>query len=149
MPPTNSAEDEDTSSPQTPFSRQTSRVRDFFSVPAPVKTLFNSVPILTYPPNDLPQRALKPTRVPILYVFSTKEDAAAGRPSFNPSCLKWQVGRDETATKGGIWLIAIGIFEYSRNQSPSSFIEQSCLSIRLSAISPPCQRFVERFTGEL
>ncbi|KAH8687496.1 putative mitochondrial outer membrane protein [Tricladium varicosporioides] len=90
MPPTNSAQDEDTTSPQTSFSRQTSRVRNFFSVPAPVKTLFNSVPILTYPPNELPQRAPKSTRIPILYVFSTKEDAAAGRPSFNPSCLKWQ-----------------------------------------------------------
>jgi len=55
-----------------------------------VKKLFDLVPVLTYPPNDLPQRAPKPTKLPSLYVFSKPEDVALGRPSFNPSCLKWQ-----------------------------------------------------------
>ncbi|TVY43727.1 Metaxin [Lachnellula subtilissima] len=75
---------------QTSFAQHTSKIRHFFSIPAPVKVLFDKVPVLTYPPNDLPQRAPKPARIPSLYVFIKKEDAAAGRPSYNPSCLKWQ-----------------------------------------------------------
>ncbi|KAF4631997.1 hypothetical protein G7Y89_g6130 [Cudoniella acicularis] len=92
MPPTKTLEkkDEATSAPETSLSRQTRKIRDFFSIPPPVKTLFDNVPLLVYPANELPQRAPKPSRIPSLYVFSKKEDAAAGRPSFNPSCLKWQ-----------------------------------------------------------
>ena len=73
------------------FKQQASRVRNLFSIPAPVKRLFDKVPILTYPPNELPQRTPRPTKLPSLYVFIGDEDAAAGRPSFNPGCLKWQV----------------------------------------------------------
>jgi metaxin len=93
MPPDKFSEKKDEAPPptQSSFSQQTSKVRDFFSIPAPVKTLFDHVPVLTYPPNELPQRAPKPARIPSLYVFIKKEDAAAGRPSHNPSCLKWQV----------------------------------------------------------
>jgi metaxin len=76
---------------QSAFKRQTQKVTNFFSVPAPFKALFDRVPVLTYPPNALPQRSPKSSRIPRLYVFITDADAAAGRPSFNPSCLKWQV----------------------------------------------------------
>jgi len=93
MPPDKVSEKNDEATPltQSSLSQQTSKVRNFFSIPAPVKTLFDQVPVLTYPPNELPQRAPKPARIPSLYVFIKKEDAAAGRPSYNPSCLKWQV----------------------------------------------------------
>ena len=102
MPPKEKREfddddDEDTS--HTSFGRQSRKVRDFFSIPAPVKKLFDQVPVLTYPPNHLPQRAPKPARVPSLYVFSKEDDAAAGKPSFNPSCLKWQVSGSESCTR--------------------------------------------------
>jgi hypothetical protein len=76
---------------QSSFSRSTRKVRDFFSIPPLVKQLFDLVPVITYPPNQVPLRAPKPARIPSLYVFSKDQDAAAGRPSFNPSCLKWQV----------------------------------------------------------
>jgi metaxin len=89
MPPA-VTEEKDNETTQSSFLRQTRRVRDFFSIPAPVKKLFDLVPVLVYTPNELPQRAPKPARIPSLYVFSNQEDAAAGRPSFNPSCLKWQ-----------------------------------------------------------
>jgi len=89
MPPTEEKNSEDSS--QSSFQRQTRRIRDFFSIPAPVKQLFDLVPVVTYPPNQLPQRTPKSSRIPSFYVFSTDEDAAAGRPSFNPGCLKWQV----------------------------------------------------------
>ena len=78
-------------SSQTSFQKQSRIVKDFFSIPPPVKKLFDLVPLVTYPPNELPQRTLKASRIPSLYVFSTAHDAAAGRPSFNPSCLRWQV----------------------------------------------------------
>jgi len=73
------------------FSRGTRNLRDFFSIPTPLKKLFDLVPVVVYPPNQLPHRAPKSARVATLYVFSTAQDAAAGRPSFNPGCLKWQV----------------------------------------------------------
>lgn len=76
---------------QTSFSRQTGRVRELFSIPTPIKKLFDLVPVVVYPANPLPQRAPKSARIPSLYVFSKGQDAAAGRPSVNPSCLKWQV----------------------------------------------------------
>ncbi|CAL3972504.1 hypothetical protein PZA11_004392 [Diplocarpon coronariae] len=74
----------------TPFSRRTRHVRELFSIPAPVKKLFDLVPVVVYPSNPLPQRAPKPAKIPSLYVFSKGQDAATGRPSVNPSCLKWQ-----------------------------------------------------------
>ncbi|TAQ88084.1 hypothetical protein B7494_g3620 [Chlorociboria aeruginascens] len=76
--------------PQGTFTRQTAKLQNIFSIPAPVKRLFDLVPIVTYPPEELPQRAPKAVRIPRLYVFITEKDAAAGRPSFNPTCLKWQ-----------------------------------------------------------
>ncbi|KAB5525692.1 hypothetical protein GE09DRAFT_478347 [Coniochaeta sp. 2T2.1] len=59
-------------------------------IPAPLQRLFDHFPLKTYPPNDLPARSPRPSALPTLYVFASEEDAAAGRPSFNPSCLKWQ-----------------------------------------------------------
>ncbi|CZT44194.1 related to mitochondrial outer membrane protein (Sam35) [Rhynchosporium secalis] len=75
---------------QTPFARQTGRMKEIFSIPAPIKKLFDLVPVVVYPENPLPQRAPKSARIPSLYVFSRGQDASAGRPSVNPSCLKWQ-----------------------------------------------------------
>ncbi|RDW82082.1 hypothetical protein BP6252_03194 [Coleophoma cylindrospora] len=74
----------------TSFSQQSTKVKDLFSIPPPLKKLFDKVPVLVYSPNPLPQRTPKSARIPSLYVFSTPKDAAAGRPSFNPTCLKWQ-----------------------------------------------------------
>jgi len=97
MPPKKTSEksqiDERTPSDdtQTSFARQTGKVREIFSIPAPIKKLFDLVPVVVYPANPLPPRAPKSARIPSLYVFSKGQDAAAGRPSFNPSCLKWQV----------------------------------------------------------
>jgi metaxin len=93
MPPDDGKETDinPSSSNSSTFKRQTNRIRDLFSIPAPVKALFDKVPVLTYEPNELPHRTPRPTKLPALYVFIRQENAAAGRPSFNPSCLKWQV----------------------------------------------------------
>ena len=62
-----------------------------FDVPAPIKQLFDSFPLHTYHPNDLPHRAPKQRNAHVLYTFTTPHDAARGAPSYNPTCLKWQV----------------------------------------------------------
>ncbi|KAI9367809.1 hypothetical protein BJX61DRAFT_268085 [Aspergillus egyptiacus] len=70
--------------------REPRRVRDFFSVPAPVKRVFDRFPLQTYAANDLPHCALSTRRGNRLFVFVDAGGARRGRPSFNPQCLKWQ-----------------------------------------------------------
>ncbi|KXH54138.1 hypothetical protein CSAL01_12690 [Colletotrichum salicis] len=64
--------------------------RSWFAVPAPVAALFRRFPLAVYPANDLPHRSPSRGDTPTLYVFIAEDDAPRGRPSFNPSCLKWQ-----------------------------------------------------------
>ncbi|KAJ5091528.1 hypothetical protein NUU61_006398 [Penicillium alfredii] len=68
---------------------ESSHARSFFTVPAPIKQLFDRFPLVTYPANDLPQRA-SPRHGNQLFVFTDAPGARRGRPSFNPQCLKWQ-----------------------------------------------------------
>jgi metaxin len=65
--------------------------RSLFDVPAPIKQLFDKFPLLSYPVNDLPQRAPRHRNAHVLYLFTTEEGASRGTPSYNPACLKWQV----------------------------------------------------------
>lgn len=67
--------------------------RTIFAVPTPIKQLFDRFPLLTYSPNDLPQRAPQHRHAHALYIFATEEGAEDGAPSYNPACLKWQVGK--------------------------------------------------------
>ncbi|KAF4217467.1 hypothetical protein CNMCM8980_006052 [Aspergillus fumigatiaffinis] len=67
-----------------------SRVRDFFSVPAPIKRIFDRFPLVTYPSNGLPHHSGIARRGNRLFVFTDPASARRGRPSFNPQCLKWQ-----------------------------------------------------------
>ena len=64
----------------------------WFAIPAPVRALFNQFPLRVYDSEPLPSRAPELVRPrPALYVFiGDRHDADLGRPSFNPSCLKWQ-----------------------------------------------------------
>ncbi|OTA23098.1 hypothetical protein BTJ68_13768 [Hortaea werneckii EXF-2000] len=64
--------------------------RDLFAIPPPVKRVFDKVPLVTYEANELPARAPRDRGENVLYVFTTEDDAQNGRPSFNPSCLRWQ-----------------------------------------------------------
>ncbi|KAL4960272.1 putative mitochondrial outer membrane protein (Sam35) [Aspergillus stella-maris] len=70
--------------------REPRRVRDFFSVPAPVKRVFDRFPLVTYPANDLPHHSKSARQGNQLFVFTDAAGARRGRPSFNPQCLKWQ-----------------------------------------------------------
>ncbi|KUI58500.1 hypothetical protein VP1G_05758 [Cytospora mali] len=77
-------------SPEAGSSKGTSRGSWVPTIPAPLQRLFDAVPLVTYPPNELPYRSPGATDLPTLHVFISEEDAARGAPSFNPSCLKWQ-----------------------------------------------------------
>ena len=68
-----------------------SESRSLFTVPTPIKLLFDKFPLATYPANDLPQRCPSRRHENQLFVFSDAAGARRGRPSFNPQCLKWQV----------------------------------------------------------
>ena len=72
-------------------SRQQPPSSSIFSIPAPIKQLFDQFPLLTYPVNEFPQRVPQHGNAHVLYVFSTDQGALQGAPSYNPACLKWQV----------------------------------------------------------
>jgi len=65
----------------------------FFTAPEPIQKLFNKVPLVTYPANELPHRSRRHTSDNVLYIFTTEAGARMDSPSFNPGCLKWQVRR--------------------------------------------------------
>jgi metaxin len=83
--------DESTESPQQSRAQPQKSSRSIFDVPAPIKQLFDRFPLLTYPTNELPQRAPQHRNAHVLYVFTSEDGALRGAPSFNPACLKWQV----------------------------------------------------------
>lgn len=64
-----------------------------FTIPSPIRRLFNHFPLRTTPSNALPARCAIAASdgAPILFVFTDEEGARRGGPSFNPACLKWQV----------------------------------------------------------
>ncbi|KAJ5628037.1 hypothetical protein N7490_010265 [Penicillium lividum] len=64
--------------------------RSIFTVPPPIKRLFDKFPLATYPENDIPQRSPSRRQDNQLFVFIEPKNARHGRPSFNPQCLKWQ-----------------------------------------------------------
>lgn len=68
-----------------------STLRGLLAVPAPIKRIFDSVPLTTYAANASPVGALHARDSNVLLVLATPEDAASGTPSYDPSCLKWQV----------------------------------------------------------
>lgn len=74
-----------------PESSSATPTRSFFSIPAPLKVIFDKFPLVTYPANDIPQRIPSQRRDNQLFVFTDAAGARRGRPSFNPQCLKWQV----------------------------------------------------------
>ncbi|KAJ4006946.1 hypothetical protein NW752_001029 [Fusarium irregulare] len=70
---------------------ESSQSNRWFTVPRPIRNLFNHFPLQVYGPEELPVRSPATVRQrPALYVFVADEDALSGKPSYNPSCLKWQ-----------------------------------------------------------
>ncbi|KAJ2901250.1 hypothetical protein MKZ38_002114 [Zalerion maritima] len=64
-----------------------------FTIPSPLRQLFSHFPLVTYAASELPVRCPdEESRTKnTLHVFSSPTDAPRGLPSYNPTCLKWQV----------------------------------------------------------
>ncbi|KAK5045100.1 hypothetical protein LTR84_010248 [Exophiala bonariae] len=62
----------------------------WFSLPAPLRHLFDRFPLVTYPANLLPQRTPSIRNENVLYIFQKADPKSRDAPSYNPSCLKWQ-----------------------------------------------------------
>ncbi|KAF2104419.1 hypothetical protein NA57DRAFT_70626 [Rhizodiscina lignyota] len=82
--------DKNASSSTLSASKSQGSRHSFFSVPASVKRIFDKVPLVTYAENKLPLRAPRVGSEHLLWIFTSEDGAETGRPSFNPSCLKWQ-----------------------------------------------------------
>ncbi|KAL1953438.1 hypothetical protein VTO42DRAFT_2816 [Malbranchea cinnamomea] len=82
------SKEEDTAQHEPQAAQSTSSW--FPALPAPVKRVFDSFPLVTYPPNALPSRSHRQSGEHVLYVFTDARGARRGVPSFNPQCLKWQ-----------------------------------------------------------
>lgn len=111
----------------------------YFSIPTPVKMLFDKVPMVVYAPNELPERAQRSARIPNLYIFSTEKDATAGQPSFNPSCLKWQVRCIQSLRRTCTDKYA-DFFEHRRSRPPTGIFKQSRITFRV--ITLPSSNFL-------
>ena len=116
-----SQDNENTEAPPRRRPQQASS-RSFFSIPAPVKQLFDRFPLVTYPINHLPQRAPHHRDTPVLHLFTTNEGALKGAPSYNPACLKWQVRMNKS-----VW-VAYQADVFSRHTS--SFPTSTSASLR-------------------
>lgn len=104
--------------PATEAVQSENKTPSFFTVPTPIKALFDKFPLATYPANDIPQRTPFRRQENQLFVFSEPANARHGRPSFNPQCLKWQVCCDPRPQGFHIILIPglfIGVPEISRS----------------------------------
>lgn len=109
--------------------------RSIFSVPTPIKQLFDQFPLITYPVNDFPQRAPQHHNAHVLYVFTTDERAIRGAPSHNPACLKWQVSpcRYMPIPHHQAHTIT-GVPQVFQDSLQSRLGKQSCLSQRLATL---------------
>jgi hypothetical protein len=110
-----------------------------FSVPAPVKRLFDCFPLLSYPPNEPPRRSPPKSLLSTLYIFTTDRDAKYGRPSFNPSCLRWQVSLANKAKRRAFakYKSATDVSQTMWCRIPYSPFQQSLLAHWVTALPPP------------
>jgi metaxin len=90
MPPETPGDANGRASSRSQVTRPGSSV---FSIPLPVKRLFDKFPLVTYAPNDLPHPSsgAGKGRGHVLFLWTAHEDASERVASFNPNCLKWQV----------------------------------------------------------
>src|SRR4051812_24286467 len=92
-----------TASSSKPVTAQDDRLSSHFRAPKFIRILFDTFPLYTYPVDPLPMTAREmqmsttelqtgqSSSTNTLYVFNLPQDAEDGAPSFNPTCLKWQV----------------------------------------------------------
>ncbi|EXJ65858.1 uncharacterized protein A1O5_11099 [Cladophialophora psammophila CBS 110553] len=82
--------DKSATRPKTQKSSPSSSSSSSWSLPQPIRRIFDRFPLVTYPANPLPQRVPRHRHENILCIFQSDEPTSRDGPSFNPSCLKWQ-----------------------------------------------------------
>lgn len=65
---------------------QSKQSTSWFALPAPLRSLFDTFPLLTYDENELPQRISTARAQHTLHIFTLQDEEL----SPNPACLKWQ-----------------------------------------------------------
>ncbi|KAK4546887.1 hypothetical protein LTR36_001619 [Oleoguttula mirabilis] len=103
--------------------------RSFFTIPPPVKRIFDKFPLVTYAENELPSRAPKERGKHVLHIFTSEEDARKGRPSFNPACVKWQAYMKFNG-------IDVSVVPSSNHASPSGALPFLLPAVAASAKDP-------------
>lgn len=145
-----------TTSSNAPVVR--SKPQSWFALPAPVKRVFDVFPLREYESNALPARAPGPKQREenVLHVFIREEDVRAGRPSFNPGCLKWQVRNRVSCLKirahwkwSGL-MVKLGLTiellyktdipPFQRRTFLSSVLEQPRFSFGIVTLPSTCER---------
>jgi hypothetical protein len=129
--------DENDRNPRQNQRPQPAPSHSIFSVPTPIKQLFDRFPLLTYPVNELPQRAPRDRSAHVLYIFTSGEGARNGVPSYNPGCLKWQVCNISMPKKHSDSPF-LGIPQVLAHRLPHSVGKQSCISQWRTALHNPC-----------
>ena len=112
-----------------PAESQPSRA-PWLKTPEIVKRVFDRFPLQTYEACELPQGRTSSRDKHALFAFTTEADAKAGRPSYNPGCLKWQVSIVPTFWKIRDHLANAfipGILAFSRPRFCHCPFEQPCL----------------------
>ena len=78
--------------PKYPLIRhsQSKQPSSWFSLPAPIRAIFDTFPLTTYNENELPQRVPRSRSQNTLHIFTLPilDDVTSLSP--NPACLKWQ-----------------------------------------------------------
>jgi len=62
----------------------------WFSLPTPIRALFDTFPLVTYDENSLPQRVSSSRNQTTLHIFTLAASSDNANLSPNPACLKWQ-----------------------------------------------------------
>lgn len=87
----------------TTSTTNTQRPSHSWTIPAPIKRLFDKFPLITYAENELPVRALRVLErrkssdngegLHAFFSWTDEEEGGEGEgvASFNPGCLRWQV----------------------------------------------------------
>lgn len=122
------------------------RTSPWFSVPEPVRRVFDKFPLRTYPTNDLPRRSPRRRETATLYIFTSPKSARRGAPSFNPACLKWQVRQGFFFCEpAGCTDPSSGLSQVQRSRLSNGSLKQPCFSYRCLTLHPTCS-FPERYT---
>ncbi len=102
--------------------RRTQPSPSLFSIPPPLKKLFDRVPLITYASNEQPGRSsnLLHGLDHKLFIWTSSKGAEDDAASFNPSCLKWQVSGHPIflAPRQGLTFVE-GLLAISRRSFPN------------------------------